>query len=98
MTPEEYKELRVKLGTQKAAADLLGVTRETIVKREAGDDKQPISREAELAIQSLSTNHAEFSALSLLADIRTAIGDPKGKLPQKDLLDRCRTLAKTGRK
>lgn len=45
----EYKRLRKQLGTQADAASWLGVTRETIVRRESGE--QPIGKEAELAIR-----------------------------------------------
>ena len=52
MTPAEYKALREKLGTQKAVADLLGVTRETVARREQEGGR--ITSEAALAITALS--------------------------------------------
>lgn len=53
MSPETYKRHRLILGTQKRAAELLGVTRLTILRREAG--RLPITREAALAIERLTT-------------------------------------------
>lgn len=52
MTPGEYKQLRKERGlTQAALAALLGVSRETIVRRESG--ALTVTEEAALAIQSL---------------------------------------------
>lgn len=51
MNATEYKERRKLLGTQKHVAGLLGVSRETIARRESKN--QEIEREAELAIMSL---------------------------------------------
>ena len=52
MTPDDYRKSRLKLGlTQTALAELVGVWRETISKREAGT--LPISRESELALEAL---------------------------------------------
>jgi DNA-binding XRE family transcriptional regulator len=48
MTPAEYKKMRRWAGTQKQVAEMLGVARETIARRETGKDK--ITKEAELAI------------------------------------------------
>ena len=48
MTPTEYKTIRESLGTQEEVADRLGITRQTIAKREAQDGHIPM--EAELAI------------------------------------------------
>lgn len=59
MTPAEYKALREKLGTQKAVADLLGVTRETVARREQEGGK--INREAELAIRALKKGRRQPS-------------------------------------
>lgn len=52
MTPAEYKALREKLGTQKEAAEMLGVTRETVARREMAGGKIP--REAQIAIRALA--------------------------------------------
>lgn len=52
MTPAQYKALREKLGTQKAVADLLGVTRETVARREMAGGKIP--KEAQIAIRALA--------------------------------------------
>lgn len=52
MTPETYKTLRKRLGTQAEVAALLGVARATVNRRENG--KEPITREAALAIQALA--------------------------------------------
>lgn len=46
---ENYKALRQILGTQEAAASILGITSRTIMRRESGDDE--ISKEAEFAMQ-----------------------------------------------
>lgn len=52
MTPDQYRKQREKLGlTQAGLAAELEVTRETVNRRESGE--QPITREAELAIRSL---------------------------------------------
>lgn len=52
MSPAQYKAKREQLGlTQAGLASLLGVTRETINRRESGE--QPITHEAALAISSL---------------------------------------------
>lgn len=52
MTPETYKTLRKRLGTQAEVAALLGVARASVNRRENG--KKPITREAALAIQALA--------------------------------------------
>ena len=52
MSPAKYKSKREQLGlTQAGLASLLGVTRETVNRRESGE--QPIPHEAALAISSL---------------------------------------------
>lgn len=52
MKPSDYRALRDKLKlTQQALADLLGVHKITVAKREAGTLK--VNREAELAIRAL---------------------------------------------
>lgn len=38
-----------------------------------------------------------IAALNLLADIRSAIGDPDGRLMQDELVERCRDLAEKER-
>ena len=48
MSPENYKSMRQRLGTQRAVAKMLGVARETVARRETVEGS--ISREAELAI------------------------------------------------
>lgn len=51
MTPQEYRALRERLGwSQKRLAEAVGVSRETVVRREGGHPSYPIDREAELAI------------------------------------------------
>lgn len=50
MTAKEYRSIRQRLGLQREVADMLGVCRFTIIKREKGD---PIPKEAQIAIQSL---------------------------------------------
>lgn len=62
MKPLAYKVYREKLGTQAAVANALGVTRETISRRENGVD--PISVESELAIRFLC-HAASLSALGV---------------------------------
>lgn len=51
MTPQKYKAEREKRGTQATVATLLDIQRETLSRRETG--KQPILREAELALIAL---------------------------------------------
>jgi DNA-binding XRE family transcriptional regulator len=51
MTPEEYKAIRERIGTQAEVAAMLGVNRVTVAKRE--NDTMTITNEAVLAIQSL---------------------------------------------
>lgn len=53
MTSDKYRVERKLRGSQEAVAALLDVARETIVRREAGDPRNPISREAWLALLSL---------------------------------------------
>jgi DNA-binding XRE family transcriptional regulator len=51
---EQYKARRIELGyTQAQLAELLGINRNTITKREAGAPGYPIGREAWLAISAL---------------------------------------------
>ena len=50
-TPTDYKSERKLRGTQETVAVQLGVTRETIARRETGT--QPINREAWLALNAL---------------------------------------------
>lgn len=56
MTPAQYKEARVARGTQAQVAALLGISRETLARRETGTDRYPITTEAVLAIQALPAN------------------------------------------
>jgi DNA-binding XRE family transcriptional regulator len=51
MTPKKYKAEREKRGTQTEVAQLLGVQREAVARRENGT--RPVTREAWLAICSL---------------------------------------------
>ena len=52
MTPAQYRRQRERLGlTQAELAARLGVTRETVTRRETG--KKPITGEAEMAIKSI---------------------------------------------
>lgn len=52
MTPTEYKRLRTALGhTQQTLADVLGLARGTIARRETG--ALPITKEAALALSAL---------------------------------------------
>ena len=54
MTATDYQAKRLALGyTQAALAEALGISRETVTRREAGDPRNPISREAWLALTSL---------------------------------------------
>lgn len=54
MSPNEYQAKRLALGyTQAGLAEVLGVSRETIVRREAGDPRNPIGQEAALALAAL---------------------------------------------
>lgn len=52
MTPINYRDLRQQVGTQAAAARVLGVSRSTVVRRE--DGSIPITTEAALALIALS--------------------------------------------
>lgn len=52
MTPAEYRTQRIALGhSQTTLGRVLGVTRETISRREAGHPQHPISTEAAYAIK-----------------------------------------------
>lgn len=51
VTPDQYKRLREKLGTQEEVAAKLGIARTTIARREVGI--VPLTREAELALRAL---------------------------------------------
>lgn len=54
MNATDYQAKRLALGyTQAALAEALGISRETVTRREAGDPRNPISREAELALSAL---------------------------------------------
>lgn len=54
MTPTYHRTKRIALGyTQAALAKALGISRETVTRREAGDPRNPISREAALALSAL---------------------------------------------
>ena len=57
MTAEEYKNLRIKKGTQQAVAKKLEVYYGTILRREAG--RIEITKEMELAMNSLRDVSAE---------------------------------------
>ena len=59
MSNLEYKLERTKRGSQDEVAALLGVSRATINRREAGE--QPVSREAELAMLHLPIKPAPDS-------------------------------------
>ena len=50
-TPDNYRALRKTRGTQEVVAALLGIARETVVRREAGDVE--ITREMMLALEAL---------------------------------------------
>jgi DNA-binding transcriptional regulator YiaG len=60
MTPSEYRALRQQLGTQQQVADLLGVHKITIAKREGG--ALQISRESALALKTLAARQPTKSA------------------------------------
>jgi transcriptional regulator with XRE-family HTH domain len=51
MNPEQYKAEREKRGTQQEVAEMLGVSRITLARRETGT--RPVSRECFLALLSL---------------------------------------------
>ncbi len=54
MTPSEYQSKRQSLGyTQAELAKALGISRETVSRRESGDARYPIGREAKLALLAL---------------------------------------------
>ena len=52
MTPEKYKATRETVGTQQQVADLLGVSRPTIARRESTTGR--ITEEAAIAIRELA--------------------------------------------
>lgn len=52
MSGEEYRALRERVGSQREAAERLGVHRQTISQRERG--VLPVDREAELALRCLA--------------------------------------------
>lgn len=55
MTPTAYRRARLELGlTQAQLAKAVGVSRKCINRREAGDDRHPITREAWLALMALA--------------------------------------------
>lgn len=54
MRATEYRRLRESIGTQERVAELLGVHRVTVARREAGDPRYEIDREAELALRYLA--------------------------------------------
>jgi len=56
MSPVEYKRLRKKAGTQREVAHVLGISRETVARRESG--AYPIDPEAALAIRALAEKGA----------------------------------------
>lgn len=56
MTPTQYKKARQSIGTQSAVAELLGTARETVVRRENG--QQEITKEAALAMRALVEREA----------------------------------------
>jgi DNA-binding XRE family transcriptional regulator len=61
MSPDQYRKQREKLGlTQAGLASLLEVTRETVNRRESGE--QPITHEAALAISSLRPSKTKKAA------------------------------------
>lgn len=52
MSPQEYRQHRIAIGfTQAGLATVLGIARESVVRRESG--KQRISKEAQIAIEAL---------------------------------------------
>ena len=56
MSPADYKALRETLGlTQAQLAERLGIARETVARREAGHPRNPITPEAALALDALSS-------------------------------------------
>ena len=59
MTPYKYKSEREKRGTQVEVAKLLATNRVTLARRETGTT--PITREAWLALLSLTVNPARVS-------------------------------------
>jgi DNA-binding transcriptional regulator YiaG len=60
MTAAEYKKIRESLGDQVRVAELLGVTKNTVSRRETGES--PVDREAELAIRCLAEHARRKSA------------------------------------
>jgi DNA-binding XRE family transcriptional regulator len=53
-TPHQYRKLRIRFGSQVAAAKVLGLDRGTLIRREQG--RLPITPEAALAIAALAAS------------------------------------------
>jgi transcriptional regulator with XRE-family HTH domain len=80
MTPTQYKAERTKRGLSQAQlADALQVSRQCINRREAGDARYPITREAELAILGLPTG---------LKFIPVPKADPRALAAEREVLAR----------
>ena len=62
MTPFDYRFLRQQVGSQAAAARVLGVSRSTVVRRE--DGSMPITTEAALALIALSDHWPSVPAMA----------------------------------
>ena len=74
MSPTQYKAKREQLGLRQAGlASLLEVTRETVNRRESGE--QPITQEAALAISSLRPAKTKRAAGTLNAKAQTRAED-----------------------
>lgn len=86
-TPPEYKAERIKRGlTQSQLADALEVSRQLINRREAGDARYPITREAALAICALPTSlkfipvpKADPRALEIEREVLARLQNPQFK-------------------
>lgn len=57
MSPEAYRAIRKGVGSQERAAELLGLHKMTVSKRERGE--QEIDREAELALLYVAERHGK---------------------------------------
>ena len=64
VTPNEYRTLRERAGTQQGVAAKLGVDYRTIQRREYGQIK--INREAEIALRFLASARRELAGLTPL--------------------------------
>ncbi len=79
MTAADYKATRARLGTQADVAALLGVARGTVARRETG--ALPITQEAALALDALSSAHPKKPARGKRAAMRASNAEVRDAAP-----------------